>query len=334
MDFESYLHSENLQVSDPYDQENLRPREKITAAANSVVFDNFYRQQKEKVFCHIGGGYRHNNGITGILESGERILFGSKCSQDFFGPEITKLCAADLRRRTKSAKNRYTLTVFKNSASKIENWLSSYGILVKNCQEIWIEIRRKHPEPFRNIMEHIARNNGRLIRFHISEVGGNALRKDAIQTQEIITAIASHHAIPQLTQLRQRLEYIEFFCNSVETFNVSDDPQLLNNSVKMLKRAEVEADLIDASLTFSHDFLSDTKLKIISDWLEEKRVEKLVDVNQIKKRDFVAMVRRISGHAFPLPGSRLGDCIRSCKAPFDPVLPVGDRRKNNTHKLK
>ena len=329
MDFESYLHSENLQVSDPYDQEHLRPREKILAKFNTVVFDNFYRQQKEKVFCHICGGYRHNNGITGLLGNGERILFGSKCAKDYFGPEISKLCAADLRRRTKSAKNRYTLTVFKNSAIEIESWLNSYGALVRKCQEIWIEIRRKHPEPFQNVMEHINRNNGRLIRTHLNEVGGNALRKSAIQTQEIITSISNHNVIPQLTQLRQRLEYIEFFCNSVETFNVSDDPQLLNNSVKMLKRAESEAGIIDASLRFSHDFLSDTKLKIISDWLEERRLEKLVDVNQIKKRDFFAMARRVSGHAFPLPSQQLGDCIRNCKVPFNAELPNANRRKRN-----
>lgn len=132
MDFRSFLHSEQLFTENPYEQERIVAKEKIVQRPDSVVFDNFYRSKNQKIYCHICGGHRHRNGITGLLDDGSRILFGSSCAKDFFGPEVEKLCAGNLRHRTKRAYDRFLIASISNSIEPVENWMLSYRGLIEN----------------------------------------------------------------------------------------------------------------------------------------------------------------------------------------------------------
>lgn len=309
MDFNAYLRNQNIVVDDPYEQENLRPRIKIEIGHTPAVFDNYYRVKGEKIFCHVCGGHRHFLGITGILSDGTRILFGRKCATDYFGPEVTKLHANELRRRTNNAYARYKILSIKSEIEKISEWLDSYRPVVSHCAHSWVEIKARYPTPFDEITDHLKKNNGRFVlREHI-EIKSSEGAPQRIFQDQILTSIKSSDAIPNLTQLSQQLSLVDTFIYAIEGLKHQPNQQSISNLNRMFMRMMRAAEIIDHSLIFTHDFFSHEKMKAMHTWSHTRRKERLSDVNDKTERNLGKLFTKIMGSAFPLPHKSLRDTI-------------------------
>ncbi len=309
MDINAYLRDQRIVVDDPYDQENLRPKSKIALGANAAVFDNYYAVKGEKIFCHICGGHRHFKGITGILDDSSRILFGKKCATDYFGPEVVKLHGSELRRRTSDAHARYKILSIKAELNRISEWLDSYRPLVRQCAQSWVDIKAKYPEPYNEIMTHLARSSGRFVKREYAEIKSEALGTQRMFQDTILGSIAHPDAIPYLTQLSQQLALVDAFVDAIEGLKFQPTSQSINNLNRMFVRMVAAADLVDKSLAFTHDFFSPAKLEIMNKWTEDKRQEQLGGHEETTKRDLGRLFQKIMGSGSPVPAKSLRNTI-------------------------
>lgn len=309
MDFNAYLRDQNVVVDDPYEQENLRPRIKIEIGHRPAVFDNYYRVKVEKIFCHVCGGHRHNLGITGILSDGTRILFGRKCATDYFGPEVTRLHASELRRRTNDAYARYKILSIKSEIQKISEWLDSYRPVVSHCAQSWIDIKARYPKPFDEITDHLKKNNGRFVlREHI-EIKSSEGAPQRMFQDRILTSIKSSDAIPNLTQLSQQLSLVDTFVYAIQGLKHQPNQQSISNLNRMFIRMMRAAEIVDLSLIFTHDFFSPQKMKAMNAWSYARRQERLSGPTDATERNLGKLFTKIMGSAFPLPHKPLRDTI-------------------------
>jgi hypothetical protein len=309
MDIAAYLLNQRIVVDDPYNQENLREKKKIALGENAVVFDNYYRARGERIFCHVCGGHRHYKGITGVLEDGSRILFGRKCATDYFGPEVVKLHAAELRRRTSDAHARFKILSIKASLAQISEWLNSYRALVQHCSQSWIEIRAKYPEAYNEIIDHLNKNGGRFVQREHVEIKSAEQGIKRIFQDTILGSIRSPNSIPYLTQMSQQLSLVDAFVGTIDGLHFEPSSQSINNLNRMFVRMVAAAALVDACLAFTHDFFSPQKLAIMSGWTEKRRREKLAGVEETSARNLGKLFTKIMGSAFPLPPRALRDTI-------------------------
>lgn len=313
MDFQAYLQSESLFTDTPYEQADLRPRERVVAFAEEVIFENFYRSRKEKIYCHICGGHRHLNGITGLLGGSSRILFGSSCAKDFFGPEITRLCKSDLKRRTKRAYDRYLILDIANSIEPIENWLKSYRHLISHAESAWAEIYLKHEKAIPGLLEHLRRNGGRLVETTHMSIGGNAKDLEHIEQHTIVTHIAGDDAIPYLKQSTQRLILVDSFVHAVRNVKTDPNEQMFSNLAAMHRKTLDAAQVIDSCITFTHDFFSPEKLEALTSWMEKRRRNRLSHMPEVTRQNLEPQLRKIMGSGIERPSQSLCDAIRAAE---------------------
>lgn len=311
MDLQAYLRDEKIYVDDPYDQAKLQSREKISVESREVIFENFYNVRSEKIFCHICGGHRHNNGITGKLSDGSRILFGSKCAKDYFGPEVAKIAASDLRRRTKSANERFKMHTVKCSIDEIINWLESYRSLVENYQNIWTNIKSRYPTITREILDHLTKNNGRLLRTKTEVLMSPTGKKEYFERSEILGQISSSiEAIPNLTKLSQNLTLVDAFMHALDQTDITDNPKVLKNLYRMYNNMLNAAEIVDNVIKFTYHFFLPKNLEIITDLFEQIRQEKLEQKSNATQRDLGKMFTKIAGTSFPKPHNSLTWAIK------------------------
>lgn len=333
MNFLDFLGHEKLYVSEPYRQEHLLPKQKVPRKDLKVVFENFYRSPKEKIYCHICGGHRHNNGITGEFENGERILFGSKCAKDYFGPEVARNCAYELKKRTKDAQARFGILDFRNSIEDVEKWIRSYKPLVLRCEQIWVDISNLHPEPFEELMTHLSRNDGRIVETQIEEIGGSVNRAQRFENKIILGHIRRPDGIPNLTKVSQSLSLVETFMTSVRELTPSANRQLISNIYDFYRKMTGAAETVDAVIEFSADFFSPTKLALAGEWLDRQRARRLSGAELVSRRDMVGKFTKIVGSAFPLPSITLEESLKrfkvesvvSDRASFSRKVQLGNR---------
>lgn len=312
MDIRAYLLDQKLQTETPYEQENLHPKERFWCK-EPVEFENFYRVKSEKIFCHICGAHRHNNGITGILESGTRILFGSKCATEFFGPEVMKRCAGDLRRKTKNALNRFTILKISHSMDNVEAWLRSYQHLVRHIDIAWHDIEIRYPKPYSEIMGHLQKNQGRILRVTTQTTEGKALKAYTQENTQILTAVRFPEAIKFLKQGQQQISLVRVFAEAVKSIRTEPSEQMFNNLAKKYRDALQAAKTADAIIVFTASFFSPDKLSTISQWYEERRESRLADKNQITKQDIGERFSKIMGTGVEIPRSSLALAMVSTK---------------------
>lgn len=311
MDFQAYLRDQNIYVDDPYDQAELQAREKISVHSREVIFENFYNVRNEKIFCHICGGHRHNNGITGKLGDGSRILFGSKCAKDYFGPEVAKLAASDLRRRTKSANERFKMYSVKCSIDEIIKWLASYRTLVENYQNIWTNLRSKYPAITKDILDHLTKNNGRFLLTKTEVLISPTGKREYFERSEILGQITgSIEAIPYLTKLSQNLTLVDAFMHALDQTDVTDNPQVLKNLYHMYNSMLIAAETVDNVMTFTYHFFLPENLRITTNLFEQIRQEKLELKSSATKRDLGKMFTKIAGSSLPKPHKTLTWAIK------------------------
>ena len=309
MDFRAYLVAERLFTETPYEQEGLLPKVRVTAVAQEVVFDNFYRSSKERVYCHICGGHRHLKGITGLLDGGKRMLFGSSCAKGFFGAETARLCAGDFKRRTRRAYDRYLILDIANSMEPVETWLKSYRHLVSHIESAWVEIQLKHEKPIASLLEHLSRNNGRLVETSHIEIGGIAKQLERVEQHAILTHVSHANAIPYLKQLMQRLALVESFVYAVRSVRAEPDDQMFANLAAKHQKTLAAAEVIDASVAFTQDFFQWEKLRLMAAWMEKERQKRLSHLAEITPQNLESSLRKIMGEGIERPRQSLSDAI-------------------------
>lgn len=311
MDLQAYLRDEKIYVDDPYNQAKLQSREKISVHSREVIFENFYNVRNEKIFCHICGGHRHNNGITGKLSDGSRILFGSKCAKDYFGPEVARLAASDLRRRTKNANERFKMHSVKCSIDEIIKWLASYRNLVENYQNIWTNLRSKYPVITKEILDHLTKNNGRFLRTTTEVLISPTGKQEYFEQSEILGQITgSIEAIPYLTKLSQNLTLVDAFMYALDQTDITDNPQVLKNLYSMYNSMLNAAETVDNVMEFTYHFFLPENLQITTKLFEQIRQEKLEQKSSATQRDLGKMFTKIAGSSFPKPHNTLTWAIK------------------------
>lgn len=311
MDFRSYLRSERLLTEQPYEQPGILPKARYSAAPQQVIFDNFYRSPKEKIYCHICGGHRHLNGITGLINSEERILFGSSCAKDFFGPEITRLCTSDLRRRTKRAYDRFLILDIANSIEPIEDWLKSYRHLVNHIDVAWTDIHLKHEQAVAGLLANLSRNSGRLVDTTHVTVGGYAQEQQSFEQHSIVTHIANPEAIQYLKQAGQRATFVDAFILAVRRVKSEPSDQIFSNLTTMYQKTLEAARIVDSVISFTNDFFQSEKLLLLAGWMEKERLIRLRHLAEITKQNLAVNLIKIMGSGIERPSTSLSDAIRA-----------------------
>ena len=311
MDLRAYLRQQRLFTDDPYNQECLREKEKIINKPASVTFDNFYRSPKEKIFCHICGSHRHFNGITGLLGDRTRILFGSSCAKEFFGQEVMRLCAGDLKARTKKASDRYLIMEVISSIEPVEQWLSSYRSILSHIERAWVEIHIKYEQPVVNLLTHLKRYNGRLLDTTVISFGGVAGKQQDFEYHNMLAHVSATEAIPYLKQVSQRADLIDAFIHAVKTVRSEPNEQMFSNLAALYQKTMDAAKDVDACLAFTSDFFREEKLALISNWIEKQRRLRLPDTREVTQQNLGHKFRKIMGSGVEKPSTSLSDAIRS-----------------------
>ncbi|HLP69675.1 MAG TPA: hypothetical protein VK181_19350 [Rhizobium sp.] len=336
MDFRAYLRDQRLFTDEPYEQECIREKERITEPPEGVIFDNFYRSPKEKIYCHICGSHRHLNGITGLLRDGSRILFGSTCAKDFFGSEVMQLCAGDLKRKTKKAFDKFLILEIANSVEPVESWLHSYRQTIHHIERSWTDIHLRYERSITNLLDHLRRNNGRLLDKAVITFGGMAHKQEQFEHHKIITHISAPEAIPYLKQVSQRLALVDAFIHAVRTVRTAPNEQLFSNLAALYQKTLDAATDVDACFTFTSDFFSPEKLTLLSNWISDQRRARLGNPRDLTKQDLRERFIRIMGIGVEKPRLSLADAIRSTdmaerlqqRSPTSP--PVGEVTKSRS----
>jgi hypothetical protein len=303
MHFRDYLRRERLFTDEPYKQDQLRPKEKLRERPQSVIFDNVYRSAKQKIFCHVCGSHRHRNGITGLLVGGDRILFGSTCAKEFFGADVMLRCAGELRSKTKKAHDRFLILDVANSIEPVETWISSYKSTVFHVERAWTDIYLRYEAPVSELMNHLQRNRGRLLRSEIKSVGGNAMKQHDFEHKTIITHISEPEAISNLRKISQRVTLVEQFIYAVKSVKCEPSDQLFTNLSSMYFKTMNAATEIDACLLFTKDFFQKAKLTMVGAWLEERRKTRLSDLTAVTRQDLSYKFVKIMGSGVEAPPS-------------------------------
>lgn len=320
MDLNSYLIHEKLFTDAPYDQEKLHQLVKLSVKPRLAVLENGYSYKSERVFCHICGGRRHFKGFTGILEDGQKILFGSKCAKDYFGNEITKKSISELKTKTRNAKARFKILCIRNSMEPIEKWLDSYEELFQKIDRGWINIEAQYSKPFLAIMDNLKKNNGRLVKYSMEIIGGNAKNEEHHRTSQILISIKNSNAIPILTQGQQQIALIRAFVTAIRSLDANPDEQLFINLVASYQRAIKAAENADAILSFTIDFFNQDKLGAISNWYQEYRVEKLHHRTKVTKQDVGGLFTKFMGTGLELPPTRLKQMFENSEKEFEVLM--------------
>ena len=309
MDFRAYLRAERLFTETPYEQAGLLPKERVTVIPREVVFDNFYRSPKERIYCHICGGHRHLNGITGLVGGENRMLFGSSCAKEFFGAETARLCAGDFKRRTRRAYDRYVILDIANSMEPIERWLKSYRPLVIHVESAWVELYLKHEKPISSLLSHLARNSGRLVETAHVTVGGNARQLERVEQHSIVTHVSHTSAIPYLKQVIQRLTLVESFVYAVQSVRTEPSDQMFSNLAAKHQKTLEAAEVIDAILAFTNDFFQPDKLRLLASWMEKERQNRLSHMVEVTPQNLEPHLRGIMGSGIERPRQSLCETI-------------------------
>lgn len=311
MDFRAYLRAERLFTETPYEQIGLLPKERVTAVPSQVVFDNFYRSPKERIYCHICGGHRHLNGITGLVDGDKRMLFGSSCAKEFFGAETARLCAGEFKQRTRRAHNRYVIQAIANSIEPIEGWLKSYRPLLTHIESAWVEMHLKHEKPIAHLLAHLARNNGRLVETSHVAVGGNAKQLERVEQHSIVTHVSSSSAIPYIKQIIQRVTLVEAFVYAVQSVRTEPTDQMFANLAAKHQKTLEAAEVVDACIEFTRDFFQPSKLRLLASWMENERKKRLSHLAEVKPQNLEPHLRRIMGSGIEQPSQSLSEAIMS-----------------------
>lgn len=313
MDLNSYLEHEQIFTTSPYDQENLLEKKKMAIEAREVVFDNYYRTEKEKIYCHICGSHRHNNGYTGLLKNGKRILFGSQCAKEYFGPEIEKRCVGEIRQREHRATERYRILCIKNSVEPVENWLETFGHLFPHIDNAWRSITIKHSKSFTEIMKNLHKNGGRLVQNNYHRTGGNAVREVGYITPEILTHIQNSDAIPLLGKAQQNITFVSSFIEAIREFDTEPGKQVFENVARSYQNALDAAKNADLILAFTADFFNPQKLAKISKWWELKRRQDLQGKLIISDVDITKLFTKKMGSGIETPTEKLSDILKTTR---------------------
>lgn len=257
----------------------------------------------------------HLNGITGLLDNEERILFGSTCARMYFGEEVTRLRGAELRRKTKIAYDKYIILDLSSAVEPVEKWVNSYRNLVRSVELGWADIFRNHKEAVSPLMDHLRRNKGTLLQTSVVSVGGDARKKIDFEQHKIITHIAGPGAIRHLTQISQRLALVDVFISSVKSVRAEPSDQLFSNLSSMFRRTLDAATDVDASIRFTSDFFRPEKLQLISDWIESRQAIRLIDNPSVYRRDIGAKLQSIMGFGLSSPSISLAETLHSTQIP-------------------
>lgn len=309
MDLHSFLHSERLFLESPYEQDGLLAKERVVTGDSQVVFDNFYRSKSEKIYCHICGGHRHHKGITGLFANGDRILFGSACARDFFGVDVFKHCTADLRRRTRSAHDRFLILEISNSVEDLELWMKSYRQLIHHVERAWIDMHVNHETVVLNILNSIQRNAGRLVEVSDIRLGGKATKSTTTQDHRILLSLTGSDAIRHLKAVSQRATLVDMFVQAVKSIRHEPSEQLFANLAGMFNKTVLAAQEVDGVISFTTDFFSPEKLPIICAWIERRRHERLRGKEDITPQNLEHKFRKYIGHGIEKPHSSLASTL-------------------------
>lgn len=311
MDFYAYLKHEGLFTQDPYEQAGLLEKTRLAIAPQNPVFVNFYRSPKVKIYCHICGSHRHNNGLTGALGDGSKVLFGSKCAKAFFGTEVTNMCAGDLRSRTKRAYDRFLILDICSSIGPVEDWLSSYKPMIQCIESGWIDIHIRYEKPIEELLTHLRRNNGRLLKTSVISIGGSAQKEQLFEQQAIITYISSPEAIPNLKRITQRLSLVDNFVYAVRSIRREPSAQLFSNLASMFQKTLDAAQEVDACLAFTADFFRTEKLALVSDWIESRRRARLAGKPEMTRQELGPKFVKLIGSGLEKPRVSLAETLKS-----------------------
>ncbi len=134
-----------------------------------------------------------------------------------------------LKEKSKKAFDRYLILELANSIEPVEHWLKSYRQSILHIERAWIDIHLKHEAAITSLLDHLNKNNGRLIEKIVTSVGGTARKQEHFEQHKIITYVSSPEAIPLLKQVSQRVNLVEAFVHAVKTVRTEPNDQMFSN---------------------------------------------------------------------------------------------------------
>lgn len=87
------------------------------------------------------------------------------------------------------------------------------------------------------------------------------------------------------------------------------DQVILEYSKRLEQNVRLSARRIDAVLELTADVLSDTKLTVIGEWSDKRRMRSLRHLPSVTPRDIADSIRKLAGYGFEAPNRRLADAI-------------------------
>lgn len=313
MTLREYLLSTALLVESPYLQPGLRPLEKIVRPDTSPKLVNGYSINGDRIFCHICGGHRHQRGITAQLSDGSLILFGRHCAEKFFGPKIWERCWGEFKRKQEVAFARYRILNLRKLCQPMKNWFNSYRKQVLNVKEVWDQISVAHPNFVSELEKSLKRNNNRIVESDdvtVSSDTAEAGHRQSYFTTTIVATVRGGEFLPHVANIDKDLVVVESFLTAIENMpeDVSDQV-ILEYSKRLEQNVRMSARRIDGTLDLTADLFSEAKLVTIGAWSDRRRIRELRHLPRVTPRDIAASIRKICGHGYEVPHSRLEETI-------------------------
>lgn len=192
MDRRSFRIERGVECADPYQQTNLLPLERTLPDKNCIAIENAYCVEGVKVFCHICGSCRHNNGYTGAIDGGRRILFGSTCARSYFSPEVLAAAKRNHEIRFAKANAQFNVEAIKGVAFDIQNWIKSNEKMILQVARAWSTMTDDHNDFIQEVFDHLDKNNSRLTQDYVeeaSDISKEAGRHGQLVTKRIVIAL-------------------------------------------------------------------------------------------------------------------------------------------------
>ncbi|MCF3638625.1 hypothetical protein LXM94_01400 [Rhizobium sp. TRM95111] len=312
MNYDAYLHAKGLKTFDPYGQNDLLPLERQSPDVDQLEILNRYVVSSEKVYCHICGSKRHNNGFTGFVAGGGAILFGSTCAKGYFCEETLRLAELAFDRREEAAFAEFNVKRLKGTASEMQRWLQRYDGQIKAISESWDILLNQHDSTFEELFHHLSKNNNRLTEEFVeeaSEISRAVGRNNKTVSRKVIFAIRNSISIKSIRDFRDHqrvvatlpLRLLEIDDAISRADLVELDQQLRSNFFRSL-------DEFEKVIRFSVEIFVEPAFSQICQWSDRQRIQKL-HKTEVSPRNLAKTLRKKIGDGYELPRPMLREII-------------------------
>lgn len=314
MDRDVFFVEKGLRTFDPYSQSELLPLERQEPDIQKLDILNRYSVKAEKIYCHICGGKRHNNGFTGVVSGDGLILFGSSCAKDYFCEEVLRLAGAAFAKREDIASAEFKIKKVKATAGEMRRWLHSNKGLIASVADSWDTVLSANASSFSEIISHLEKNNNRLTEEFVeeaSDISRTVGRTQRVVTKRIICVVRNFAPLRSIRDFRNHLRVIstlpEHLLELDDSATAEDlielDKKLRTNFLSSLRQFE-------AVLRFSAEVFTEPTFGQICKWSDRQRILRLQQTD-ISPRNLAVTLRKKIGDGYELPKLMLQQILAS-----------------------